>query len=118
MRIAVAALGADFDAPFTCHFGRAEKFVTFDTVTTHEETYPNPVVNARSNKGVKAAAFIISHDVQAVISGDFGPHAVRMLTAEVIQLFQAAWMVSQVLAAFQDGGLKRLAPPDPAWEGY
>ena len=118
MRIVVAASGADLDAPFACHFGRAEKFVIFDTVTVQGETYPNPAVNARSNKGVKAAEFIISHDVQAVISSDFGPHAVRMLTTEGVQLFQATWTVSQVLAEFQDGKLKRLAPPDPAWEGY
>jgi predicted Fe-Mo cluster-binding NifX family protein len=111
MRIVVAASGADLDAPFACHFGRAETFVIFDTVTAQWETYPNPAVNARSNN-------IISHDVQAAISGDFGPHAVRMLTAEGIQLFQATWTVSQVLADFQDGKLKRLVLPDPAWEGY
>lgn len=118
MKIAVTASGDNLDAPFACHFGRAENFVIFDAVTKQGEAYPNPAVKARSNIGVKAAESIISHDVQVVISGDFGPHAVRMLAAVGVQLFQATWTISQVLADYQDGRLKRLVLPDPAWEGY
>lgn len=130
MKIAIATSGTTLDAPFAPHFGRAENFIIFDTITKGWDVYPNPALDARGNVGVQAAEFIANLDVQVAISGDFGSNAARMLARAGIHMFSAAHTIRKVLVDYEEGQLREVIfssgtesqpqeiPPDPAWEGY
>ena len=130
MKIAIATSGKTLEASFAPHFGRAENFIIFDTITKEWHAYSNPALDARRNIGVQAAEFIANHDVQVAISGDFGSNAVQALAGAGIRMFSAAHTVREVLANYEEGQLKEVIPssgtefqpreilPDPAWEGY
>ena len=130
MKIAIATSGTTLDAPFALHFGRANNFIIFDTITKGWDVYPNPALNARGNVGVQAAEFIANLDVQIAISGDFGPNATRVLAREGIHMFSATHTIRKLLADYEKGQLREVILssatdsrprdilPDPAWEGY
>lgn len=130
MKIAIATSGKSLDAPFAAHFGWAENFIIFDTTTTEWNAYPNPAPQARNNVGVLAVQFLVDHNVQAVMSGNFGPAATNALAAAGIQMYSATPTVGKVLSDYQEGKLSRVLPsveveakthkamPDPVWGGY
>jgi len=124
MKIAIATSGGTLDAPFARHFGCAEQFIIIDTETGEWKTYPNPALGASSNAGVQAAKFIAGQGVQAVISGNFGPHAAKTLAVAGIQIFLASCTARVLLASYRAGQLKQSMPPfevkatcSPKWQG-
>jgi len=130
VKIAIATSGKTLEAPFAPHFGRAENFIIFDTITKAWDVYPNPALNSKRNLGFQAARFIANHDVQVAISGDFGPNAVQVLSRAGIRMFSAAYAICKILADYEEGQLREVIPssepgfqpqeilPDPVWEGY
>ena len=130
MKIAIATSGKTLEASFAPHFGRAENFIIFDTITKAWDVYPNPALNSKRNLGFQAARFVANHDVQVAISGDFGPNAIQVLSQAGIRMFSAAYAIRKVLVDYEEGQLREVIPssgtefqpkeilPDPVWEGY
>ena len=130
MKIAVATSGKSLDAPFAAHFGWAENFIIFDTTTTEWNVYLNPALKAKNNVGVFAARFLVDHNVQAVISGNFGPAAINALAVAGIKMYSTTFTVGEVLSDYREGKLNQVLPPagveaelhkevpDSSWEGY
>ena len=67
-------------------FGRCPWFIKIDTVTNQWEAFPNPGVDHPNGAGVAAAQFVIEQKAEVVISGDFGPHAVKAFQAAKIEM--------------------------------
>jgi len=130
MKIAIATSGGNLDSPFARHFGCAEQFVIIETETREWKTYPNPALGASSDAGVQAAKFISDLGVQAVISGNFGPHAAKTLAVAGIQIYLATCTARDLLASYQAGQLKQSIPSfrdrlpplkiphSPKWQGF
>lgn len=130
MKIAVATSGKSLEAPFAAHFGWAENFIIFDTTTTEWNVYPNPALKARNNVGVFAAQFLVDHNVQVVLSGDFGPASTNALAVAGIQMYSTTSTVGEVLSDYREGKLNQVLPPagveaelhreapDSSWGGY
>ncbi len=70
-------------------FGRAERFLVYDTETDTSEIIENPNVNAAHGAGIQTANFVADMRVAAVISVNFGPKASATLSARNIRMFQA-----------------------------
>lgn len=67
-------------------FGRCPWFIRIDTVSNQWEAFPNPGVGYSNGAGVAAAQFVIDQKAEVVISGDFGPHAVKAFLAAKIEM--------------------------------
>jgi predicted Fe-Mo cluster-binding NifX family protein len=89
MKIAVTISSLDENAGFDPRFGRAGAFVIFDTETDRQQVLANPATQASSGAGVQAAQMLVSHGVDAVVSGAFGPKAAAVLNAANIRLCEA-----------------------------
>jgi predicted Fe-Mo cluster-binding NifX family protein len=82
-------------------FGRCPWFIKMDTVSNQWEAFPNPGVGHSSGAGVAAAQFVIDQKAEAVISGDFGPHAVDAFRAANISMFLYSKEISSIQQAVE-----------------
>lgn len=89
MKIAVSVTAPKPGAAFEPRFGRAAAFAIVDTVTGEQRVFANPAAQVGGGAGIRAADFLVRHDVEAVISGAFGPKAYDVLRASGVRLYQA-----------------------------
>jgi predicted Fe-Mo cluster-binding NifX family protein len=112
MKIAVAANGADLDAPLSPIFGRCPTYILLDTATMQYETLTNPALSAGGGAGVQAAQFVVERGAQAVVAGNVGPNAFDVFRAGGIPVYLfKEGTVRQAVKAYKGG---RLASTDGA----
>ena len=112
MRIAVTANGPGLDAPFVPVFGRCPSFVLIDPETLACEAIPNDAVGAAGGAGIQAAQTVVAKGAEAVITGQVGPNAHRVLEAAgvPIYLFDGG-TVREAVQAYLAGRLRSTAAP-------
>lgn len=112
MKVAVSAGKPEMESPIQPRFGRCAYFVIVDTETRAWEALPNPAVDAMGGAGPQAAQFLADQNVQAVISGNYGPNAFLGLEAAGIRIFRASeGSVSELIDAFLEDRLEAVAGP-------
>jgi len=79
MKIAITAVEPALDSELELRFGRAPYFILVDPETMEYEALENPAVSAGGGAGIQAAQTVIDHHAEAVISGNIGPNAMRVL---------------------------------------
>lgn len=87
MKVAVSATRGDLDSPIDPRFGRCSFFVIVDTEDMTHEAFDNESIGLGGGAGIQAAQFVASKGVKAVVTGNCGPNAVKVLVAAGIQLF-------------------------------
>lgn len=119
MRIAITSTGDTLESLIDERFGRAKKIVIYDTDSDSYELIDNSLnLSLAQGAGIQTAQNIVNQGVRAVISGHFGPNAVRVLNAASVEIYQALGMtVAQAIDKFKQGKLERLYGPDksPHW---
>jgi predicted Fe-Mo cluster-binding NifX family protein len=90
MKIAVTAQKPGWMEPLDSRFGRASWFVIIDTETKDLQEAEN-LQNRQSNQGagIQAARTIIDRGVEALISGNVGPKAFKVLQAAGVKMYRA-----------------------------
>ena len=109
MKLAITSGDGNPASPFSPRFGRSNYFLFVDS--TVEESgdgewtaRENPAADAHGGAGPQAVKFLADHQVDAVISGRFGPKAFRALEEAGITPFAVeADTPEGLLAKFQDG---------------
>jgi predicted Fe-Mo cluster-binding NifX family protein len=114
MKIAVTSRGNSLDDPVDPRFGRAMRFLVFDTETSSLQVVDNmPNSDAVQGAGIQAAETLSRLGVQAVITGHCGPKAFRVLSAAGINVFSTdALTVAEALERFQSGKLTGVQSAD------
>ena len=114
MKIAFSTSGNDVNAPLDTRFGRAAKFLVYDTETTQATVVDNTQnLTASQGAGIQSAQTVAETGAQALISGHCGPKAYRVLTAAGIAVYTSnAATVAEALALFQAGKLQQLTDAD------
>ncbi|MBD3392910.1 MAG: dinitrogenase iron-molybdenum cofactor biosynthesis protein [Chitinivibrionales bacterium] len=114
MKVAVTAKGTNSDAEVDSRFGRARGFVVIDTETGQEGPLENTQnLNAMQGAGIQAAQNVISHGVEAVVTGHCGPKAFTTLRAGDVRVFVgASGTVKEALALLESGELKEAEVAD------
>ena len=109
--ITVRQQGEGLSAPMDGRFGRAERFLIVNRDTgAIQEILDNPAADAMQGAGTAAASMLAEREVQAVVSGRFGPKAFELLGALGVE----AWIsppglsAAQALDLLRDGGLERM----------
>jgi predicted Fe-Mo cluster-binding NifX family protein len=116
MKLLVTATAPELGATVDPLFGRGAYFIVVDTDTLQWQAHQNQGVNAAGGAGSQAAQFAAQQDVEAVISGDFGPNAyVALATAGIkMYLFGPSKTVREAVANFAAGKLEQVGAPTGA----
>lgn len=110
MKIAFSTSGADLSAPLDTRFGRAPKFLVFDTESESITIVDNTQnLNAAQGAGVQSAQNVVASGAEVLVSGHCGPKAFAVLEVAGIEVYTSdAVTVGDALKAYQDGTLKAL----------
>lgn len=108
MKVAVTAQGQELASTVDLRFGRAKWILVVDTETGEHQAHDNTVhLNAPQGAGIQTGQNVANLGVEAVITGNVGPNAFRVLNAANIKVFLAAQQtVEQAIAAFKEGRLQ------------
>jgi predicted Fe-Mo cluster-binding NifX family protein len=114
MKIAFTTSGSDLNAPLDMRFGRAAKFLVYDTATEAFTIIDNEQnLNAAQGAGIQAAQNVAAAGAQAVVSGHCGPKAFQVLNTAGIKVYTSnAATVAEALKLYQDGSLTELKSAD------
>jgi len=119
MKIALTSTGDTLDSLMDERFGRARKIIVYDLDYGSFEVIDNSSnLSAFQGAGIETARKVVEARVKAVISGHFGPNAVRALQAAGVEIYQALGIsVGEAIERFKEGKLQRLYGPDkgPHW---
>ena len=85
-KVAVTCVGQTADAPIDPRFGRCQYFVILDA-DGRIEAVENAARDLGNGAGIQAAQEMIDRKVDAVITGDVGPNAYRVLSAANIDVY-------------------------------
>ena len=82
MKVAISAQGNDIDSLVDPRFGRARWFIVADSETGEWQAHDNAAnVDASGGAGVQAGSTVASQGAEAVITGNVGPNAHKVLAA-------------------------------------
>lgn len=114
MKIAVTTSGESLDAPLDPRFGRAKKFLLYDTDSGEFELIDNVQnLNAPQGAGIQAAQNVSSLGAAVVITGNCGPKAYKTLMAAGIKVVVGSeGSVMQAIEQFERGKLKPAEAPN------
>jgi predicted Fe-Mo cluster-binding NifX family protein len=110
MKIILTTSSPNIESQVDPRFGRGAYLLVIDTDTLEWQAHPNPGVSAPGGAGIQAAQFVTEHKADAVISGDFGPHAFEALHAAGVPmyLFGDCRTAQDVLARFKARQLEQV----------
>ncbi|MDT8390654.1 MAG: NifB/NifX family molybdenum-iron cluster-binding protein [Lentisphaeria bacterium] len=88
MKIAVTCIGDTSGMTVDPRFGRAAQLLIHDTKTGASRIVDNTQnLNAAQGAGIQTAQHVIDEGAEAVITGNCGPKAFRVLTAAGIKIY-------------------------------
>ena len=108
MKIAISATGKEMSSNVDPRFGRAKVFMVVDTDTNASTAHDNAQnLNAAQGAGIQAGETVARLGAQAVVTGNVGPKAFRVLKAAGIKVYLAGeGTVSDAVRRFMAGELK------------
>lgn len=86
MKIAISSTGTDLSAQVDPRFGRCQYFIIVDPDTMEFEALANSSATSGSGAGIATSQFVVSKGVGAVLTGNCGPNAFRVLEAAGIKV--------------------------------
>jgi predicted Fe-Mo cluster-binding NifX family protein len=113
MKIILTATSPSIDSNVDSRFGRGACLLMVDTESLQWEAQTNPGLHASGGAGIQAAQFVTDQKAEAVLSGDFGPHAFAALQAAGIAmyLYGDCRTARQAIEHFKAGQLQRVGAP-------
>ncbi|MGD0728284.1 MAG: NifB/NifX family molybdenum-iron cluster-binding protein [Spirochaetia bacterium] len=107
MKIVVTAQGDTLSAPVDQRFGRAARFIVYDTETKKIEAVDNGQnLQAAQGAGIQAAETVSRLGAECLLTGHCGPKAFRALSAAGVRIYNgASGTVAEAIAAFEAGKL-------------
>lgn len=110
MKIVVSSTGPELASATDPRFGRCSYFVVVETESMEAKSYSNESRTAMGGAGIQAGQFVASLGVQAVITGNVGPNAARVLSAAGVKVYTgAAGTVQEAVKNFSAGQLNQTA---------
>jgi len=108
MKIAVSAAGKEMSSDMDPRFGRAKYFIVVDTTDTGESVAHDNAqnLNAAQGAGIQAGETVARLGAKAVVTGNVGPKAFRILNAAGIKVYlSGAGTVADAVRRFEAGEL-------------
>ena len=112
MKVAVSSSGKNLDSQIDPRFGRCAYFMIVETDDMNFEVFDNENIALGGGAGIQSAQFVASKGIQAVITGNCGPNAVRTLSAAGVKLFVGqSGTVKEAIERYKSGELKSTDEP-------
>ncbi|OQY06654.1 MAG: dinitrogenase iron-molybdenum cofactor biosynthesis protein [Planctomycetales bacterium 4572_13] len=110
MKIVVTAQGNELSSEVDLRFGRAGNLLVIDTETGDFQTHSNTTnLNAAQGAGIQTGQNVAELGVEAVITGNVGPNAFKVLNAAGVKIFLSKKQtVAEAIDAFKAGQLKEV----------
>ncbi|MBC8357703.1 MAG: hypothetical protein ISS41_06800 [Candidatus Aminicenantes bacterium] len=86
IKICITSKGKDLDSEVDPQFGRAQYFLIVDPETMDFEVVNNPNIEAAHGAGIQTAQLISNKNVGAVLTGNCGPNAQRVLQSSGVKV--------------------------------
>jgi predicted Fe-Mo cluster-binding NifX family protein len=114
MKIAVTTTGDTLNSSMDMRFGRAKKFILYNTESQDFQVYDNTQnLNAAQGAGIQAAQNIAATGAKAVITGHVGPKAFAVLNQAGIKIYNTdASTVIQALEKFSKNEISAINNAD------
>lgn len=109
MKIAITSTGKDLNSNIDTRFGRALGFIIYDTENEKYEFVDN-VQNfeAAQGAGIQAAQTVVDQNAEAVITGNCGPKAYRVLSSADINIYMiSSGTVQEAIDKFKNNELTK-----------
>ncbi len=112
MKIAISSMGRDLNSEIDPRFGRCAFFIVVDIDNMNYEVFENQSGMLAGGAGIQSAQFIASKGVEAIITGNCGPNAMRTLETAGIKVITGCYgTVKDAVDDFKAGRLKPTAGP-------
>jgi predicted Fe-Mo cluster-binding NifX family protein len=106
MKVVITSEGSTMEDPVDPRFGRCRTFLLADTDDDAVRSVPNDAAMQPGGAGIQAAENVVNLGAEAVITGQLGPKAARVLQAASIPVYGgASGTVRDALEAFKEGRL-------------
>ena len=114
MKIAISVNSSEMEDKMDMRFGRAKKFMIYDTEAKTNEVIDNTQnLNAAQGAGIQSAQNVINAGAEAVITGHTGPKAYKLLSESGIKIYHSEEKsVKDVISDFTGGGLNEAGSAD------
>jgi predicted Fe-Mo cluster-binding NifX family protein len=114
VKIAFSTSGNTLDSPLDSRFGRAARFLVYDTDSKDFTIMDNSQnLNAAQGAGIQSAQNVVNSGARTVVTGHCGPKAFRVLTESGVKIYLApVGTVAQALAQYQAGTLTEAQTAD------
>lgn len=113
MKVAITSGGPTLQSNVDPRFGRCPHYIIYDTETGSFKAVENKSSLAVGGAGIQAAQNISDMKVEAVITGNVGPNAFRVLSAASIKIYSGATgSIKDAIEKFKKGEYKETAGPD------
>jgi predicted Fe-Mo cluster-binding NifX family protein len=108
MKVIVTAQGETMDSQVDPRFGRAKNFIVIDTESGEFRTLDNTQnLNAAQGAGIQSAQNVANESVEALLTGNCGPKAFKVLSAANIKVYVGATgTVAEAIENLKNGELK------------
>jgi len=107
MKIAVSSSGKDLNSQIDPRFGRCACFVIVDPDDMSYEAFDNENIGLSGGAGIQSASFISSKGAIAVLTGNCGPNAIKVFSAEGIEVYTGqTGTVQEAIERYKEGSLR------------
>ena len=118
MIIGISSTGNDADALLDLRFGRCVCFALYDTVAKTFRFVENKAQYAGGGAGIAAAQLMVDEGAEAIITGNMGPNAFRVMQGAGIPVYRCASATLRNAAdLFERSRLEKLDTAGPAHMG-
>jgi predicted Fe-Mo cluster-binding NifX family protein len=112
MKLCITSVGASLDSNIDPRFGRCAYFIIYDTDDDTFESIENASRQAMGGAGIQSGQMIASKNVEAVLTGNFGPNAFRVLQAAKIKMYSGVTgTVKDAIEKYKNGQLTEISSP-------
>lgn len=110
MKIAITAQGQTSADSLDQRFGRAKWIIIFDSETGAYDAHGNELnLSAAQGAGIQTGTNIVNLGADAVITGNVGPNAFKVLSAGDVQIYLCgAVSVAEAVELWKAGKLKQV----------
>lgn len=118
MKICISSNGSSIDSTLDPRFGRAVYFIIADTETMEYESIENPAALSGGGAGVTSGQLMVDKGVSAVITGNVGPNAMKVLKAANIDIYRGLSItVRENIEKLKEGSLEKIRSSGPSHPG-
>lgn len=111
-KICVTAEGNSLDSVVDPRFGRCRNFVFVELDSMAIEVVENPNAQFSGGAGIQSGQLVISKGVKAVLTGNMGPNAFKVLESAGIEILTGvSGTISEVIENYKSGRIKPASSP-------